>query len=165
METSKEKPTVFISYSHKDEVWKDRLLPFLKLMEQLNLLVIWDDRRIDAGETWYPEIQQAMERAAVAVCLISADFLASDFCVKEEVPFLLERRERDGMVFLPVLIKPCPFELIPWLNPIQMLPRDGKSVAVDFAGKESVVFTDVARQINKVLEEPDYKPPLLELFQ
>ena len=35
------------------------------------------------------------ERAAVAVCLISADYLASDFCVKEEIPYLLQRRERE----------------------------------------------------------------------
>ena len=41
---------VFISYSHKDEVWKDRLLPQLKALEQIGLLETWDDRRIDAGE-------------------------------------------------------------------------------------------------------------------
>ena len=54
------------------------------------------------GDTWYPEITQAMEQAAVAVCLISADFLSSDFCVKEEVPFLLEKREKAGMLFIRV---------------------------------------------------------------
>ncbi len=51
-----EKPTVFISYSHKDEVWKDRLRPHLKVLEQVGRITTWDDRKIDAGETWYPEI-------------------------------------------------------------------------------------------------------------
>jgi len=28
------KPTVFVSYSHKDEVWKERLGPHLRMLEQ-----------------------------------------------------------------------------------------------------------------------------------
>ena len=39
------KPTIFISYSHMDEEWKDRLRPHLKMLEQAGLgIVIWDDR-------------------------------------------------------------------------------------------------------------------------
>ncbi len=151
------KPTVFISYSHKDEKWKDRLLPHLKMLEQQGRLEVWDDRRIDAGDSWYPEIREAMERAAVAVCLISAKFLASDFCVKEEVPFLLTRREREGMVLIPVLVDACAFELIDWLAPLQMLPRDGKSVAADYATTHAVVFTEVARRLSKALQDPGYR--------
>ena len=126
------KPTVFISYSQKDEEWKDRLRPHLGVLEQVGHITIWDDRRIDAGATWYDEIRQAMERAAVAVCLISADYLASNFCVKEEIPYLLERRARNGMTLIPVLVRPCLWKAVPWLKPIQMLPRDGKCVSRDF---------------------------------
>ena len=126
------KPTVFISYSHKDEEWKNRLRPHLKVLEQVGRITIWDDRQIDAGAEWYDEIKHVMEQAAVAVCLISADYLASDFCVKEEIPYLLERRTRDGMKLIPVLLRPCPWKAVPWLKAIQMLPRDGKSVSKDF---------------------------------
>ncbi len=91
------KPTVFISYSHKDEVWKDRLKPHLAMLEKAGRITVWDDRKIDAGDQWYPEIKEAMEKAAVAVCLSSADYLASDFCVREEIPYLLERRKQHGM--------------------------------------------------------------------
>ena len=100
------RPTVFISYSHKDEGWKDRLLPHLKALEQAGLVVVWDDRRIDPGGKWYPEILEAMAQAGVSVCLISPDFLASEFCVKEEIPYLLERRESEGMAL--ILVWGCP---------------------------------------------------------
>ena len=105
-------PSVFVSYSHRDEIWKDRLKPHLQMLEQAGRLTIWDDRDIDAGATWYDEIKDAMEEAEVAVCLISADYLASDFCVKEEIPYLLERRKSDGMLLLPILIRPCAWKAL-----------------------------------------------------
>ena len=44
-------PTVFISYSHKDEEWKDRLRPHLGMLEKIGRLTIWDDREIDQGKS------------------------------------------------------------------------------------------------------------------
>jgi len=152
-------PTVFISYSHKDEIWKDRLRPHLKMLEQAGQITIWDDRKIDAGATWYNEIEENMAQAAVAICLISADYLASDFINKEEIPYLLKRRERDGMLLLPILVKPCLWEAVPWLSAIQMLPRDGKSVSEDFQGKEDDIFREVAATIHKKINDPNYRPP------
>jgi tetratricopeptide (TPR) repeat protein len=148
------KPTVFISYSHKDEGWKDRLRPHLGVLEQQDRITIWDDRQIDAGATWYDEIRQAMERAAVTVCLISPDYLASAFVVKEEIPYLLERREHGGMVLIPLLVRPCFWQACPWLKAIQMIPRDGQSVAEDFQGREDGVFVQVAGRIFEIIDEP-----------
>jgi hypothetical protein len=147
-------PTVFISYSHKDEVWKDHLRPHLGMLEKAGRLTIWDDRSIDGGATWYPEIQKAMADARVAVCLISADYLNSSFCVKEEIPYFLKRRESEGMLLLPVLIRPCLWDVINWLKAIQMLPRDGKAVATDFKEDWDTPFAEVARRVNSFLETP-----------
>ena len=152
-------PTVFMSYSHKDEVWKDRLRPHLGVLEKAGRIAVWDDRRIDAGATWYPEIEGAMANAAVAICLISADYLDSDFCIKEEVPYLLQRRERDGMVLIPVLLRPCLWEAVDWLKSIQMLPPDGKSVAHDYRDDWDTPFMEVAGRIYKIVDNPAYRPP------
>ena len=126
------KPTVFISYSHKDETWKDRLRPHLGVLEKEGRITIWDDRQIEPTDEWYDEIKRIMAKAAVAVCLISSDYLNSEFCTKEEIPYLLERRERDGMVLFLVLLRPCAWKTVSWLKPLQMLPRDGQTVAGDF---------------------------------
>src|SRR5262245_47538523 len=155
-------PTVFISYSHKDEIWKDRLRPHLGLLEKDDRLTIWDDRDIDGGATWFPEIKGAMERAAVAVCLISADYLNSNFCVKEEIPYFLQKRETEGMLLLPILIRPCLWEALDWLKAIQMLPRDGKAVAVDFKEDWDTPFTLVARNILETLNNPKPKVVAVE---
>ena len=152
-------PIVFISYSHKDEVWKDKLLPQLKALEQAGVdMKVWEDRQIDAGSQWYPEIQEAMAGAVVAVLLISADYLASGFCIKEEVPFLLDRQEKDGMLLIPVLVRQCPWKAHRWLAARQMLPRDGKCVAIDFAGdRADAVFSEVAEKVLRHFEKPGPK--------
>jgi len=95
------RPWVFISYAHKDEVWKDRLVSYLGLLEKAGHVDVWDDRRINPGATWFDEIKGAIGRATIAVCLVSPNFLASDFIRKEEIPYLVERREAEGMVLIP----------------------------------------------------------------
>jgi tetratricopeptide (TPR) repeat protein len=153
------KPTVFISYSHKDEKWKNLLQPHLKLLEKSGSISIWDDRQIDVGGIWFNKIKEAMGRSAVAVCLISADYLASDFCIREEIPYLLQRREKEGMVILPVLIRPCFWKAFSWLKETQMLPRDGKSIVIDFERNCEVIFTEVAESIFNIVNNPGYQPP------
>ena len=152
-------PTVFISYSHKDERRKDRLRRHLGVLEQQNRIQIWDDRQIDPGGKWFDDIKLVMDRTAVAVCLISPDYLASNFCTKEEIPYLLERRERDGMILIPVHLRPCVWKAVPWLKESQMLPRDGKSVSIHFRTNWDVVSAEVAERIFNILDDPGYLAP------
>lgn len=162
-------PTVFISYSHKDEVWKDKLLPQLLTLATAGVnMQVWQDRKIDGGDKWYPEILEAMDKAEVAVLLISSDFLASDFCVKEEVPALLKRQEEQGMLLIPVLLRACTWKAHRWLRDRQMIPRDGKCVAIDFAGDQAdAVFAAVAAQVFDHFEStaaPAPRTPLIFSF-
>jgi len=148
-------PTVFISYSHMDESWKDRLVPQLRALETAGLdMQVWHDRKIDGGDKWYPEILAAMGSSTVAILLISPDFLASDFCIKEEVPALIQRQEQHGMMLIPVLVRACPWKAHRWLRERQMIPRDGKCIAIDFAGDlADGVLAQVAEQVLAHLEQ------------
>jgi len=160
-EEKNNKPTVFISYSHEDEAWKDRLRVHLGVLEMEEHIAVWDDRSIDAGDEWYDEINMAMANAAVAICLVSAPFLGSNFVRKEEVPYLLERRERDGMTLIPILLRPCVWSAVPWLKELQMFPRDGRTLAKDYHDNGDEVFAAVAQQIFERLNNPNYTSPQL----
>ena len=118
------KPSVFISYSHKDEKWKNLLFIQLKALVQQGDITIWDDLKIDTGEDWYPAIQKALQETSVGLCLISADYLASDFINKEEIPAFIEKRNKEGMLVVPILVRPCAWKKIRWLKNIQLFPRD-----------------------------------------
>jgi len=84
-----QQPTIFISYSHVDEKWKDRLVRQLKVLAFEKHFKVWDDRSITAGDDWYPAIEAAINTASVAILLISEDFLTSSFILGEEIPRLL----------------------------------------------------------------------------
>jgi hypothetical protein len=134
-------PTVFISYSHRDEAWKDRLVVQLGVLQRQGLLDLWDDRRIAAGEDWHGEIRAAMGQATVAVLLISADFLTSQFILGEEVPALLKRRDTEGVHIYPIIVRPCAWKAVKWLSRIQVRPKDGRPLA---AGNEYQIEADLA---------------------
>ncbi|OHB66406.1 MAG: hypothetical protein A2Y77_04490 [Planctomycetes bacterium RBG_13_62_9] len=119
---------VFVSYSHKDETWKDRLVAQLRPFVYQGDIVVWDDRRIDTGADWYNAIKKQMDKADIAICLISKYYLGSDFINKEEIPDLKRRRQERGMLVMPLLLSPCTWKAVRWLTGIQMFPCDGLSL-------------------------------------
>ena len=101
--------SVFVSYSHKDSRWRDRLGVHLKPLVLGRAIDLWSDQRIGTGQDWRQEIEAALGRARVAIVLVSADFLASDFIASEELPELLVAAETRGVQVLPVIVGPSRF--------------------------------------------------------
>ena len=151
-------PTVFISYSHKDETWKDLLLPHFQQLARTGILEVWDDRKIRAGEDWYARIQELLNRTRYAVCLVSANFLNSSFCMDEEIPFFLQQRRKGGLEILPILVESCTWQAHPWLSRLQMLPRDGKDVTTHYHNNPAKVFAAASNLVFEALQ-PGYTPP------
>ena len=89
---------VFVSYSHKDLRWLERLQVHLAPYVRRGDVTLWDDTKIQPGDLWQPAIQNAIERAAAFVLLVSADFLASEFIVSKELPRLNWSRSSRNLV-------------------------------------------------------------------
>jgi TIR domain len=115
------KERVFISYSHNDASFLERLLIHLKPIEKAGRLRLFVDTRLRAGDKWKKEIQQALKEARVAILLVSADFLASDFIVDNELPPLLQKAEKTGTRIVPLVLKPCRFARDPNLREFQAI--------------------------------------------
>jgi len=88
---------LFISYSHADAKWLERFEMMLKPVVDQALIQLWSDTKIKAGTSWRSEIKTALERARVALLLVSPAFLASDFISNYELPNLLGAVKKDEL--------------------------------------------------------------------
>ncbi len=153
---------VFISYSRRDEDQKKRLIIHLSSLTRDHTVSIWHDRCIDAGALWRKELEQAMSEAEIALFLVTADFLASEFCQSVEVPQMLKHHQDKGVLIIPIIVDYCDWEPFEWISKFQVLPEDGKPIPAQKL--ESMAWTEVAKGIRRSIEnspprEPQIEPP------
>ncbi len=156
------KPVVFISYSRRDAEWKGRLADHLSVAEKQGQLNQWFDTRIGAGEDWEPQIETAMNTASVAILLVTANYLNSEYVLNKELPLLLQRRASDGLRVIPILVKPCDWEAVDWLKRMNIRPDPKRPIS---AGNEHQIdsdFTAIAKEIRELLKKT--APPTAQTF-
>jgi TIR domain-containing protein len=142
---------VFVSYCHKDAKWLDRLKVHLDPYVRRGDLNLWDDTKIDPGDLWRPAIKGAIDDAAAAVLLVSADFLASQFIVTEELPRLLDRAEKGGARILSIIVRPCSLDAHPRIAGYQALNGPKRPLSDMKSSKAEGILADAAEQVARLL--------------
>ena len=104
------KINIFISYSHSDSQWLERLKMHLKALSKIYDVEYWEDTKLRGGDKWREEITNAIQKTNVAILLVSTAFLASDFITSDELPPILRKAEEEGTRVLPLIVAPCEFE-------------------------------------------------------
>ena len=155
-----ERNGVFISYSHKDAEWLERLRVHLRPFERDHNIEIWHDRKIRPGSKWIEEIQKAVESAKVAVLLISADFLGSDFIATVELPSLLNAAENEGAVILPVIVSPASYLSNKELSRFQSVNDPSNPLIKMTRGDQEALLVEVTEQIKTLLDSPSSRMPI-----
>jgi hypothetical protein len=146
---------VFISYSHADVAWLERLRVHLRPLERRNALDIWDDSRISPGHEWQEEIGKALARARIAVPLVSADFLASDFVVNNELAPLLQRASRGGLLIVPLIVSPCLFSAHEGLSRYQCANSPDKPLSGMAMTDAEAVLVSLSKSIDQYFRRLD----------
>src|SRR3954465_8929309 len=147
MAPSPTRTKVFISYSHADKEWLDRLKRHLKPLVREGRLDCWDDTHIQPGDDWKQEIQNALDTAQVAVLLISADFFASDFIDENELPPLLAAAQEKGVRILPVILSASRFARNPDLSRFQAFNSPSKPLNGMSHAEQQQVLDHLAQTI------------------
>ena len=145
--------SLFVSYSHKDEKHKDYVVGHLGVAEKQGLLKIWDDRRIQGGGDWRKEIETALIQAKVAILLVSHHSLTSDFILDKEVSTMLCRRDQEGLVVYPIVVRDCDWEAVDWLKAMNLRPEDGKPLALFTLAHRDQVMAGISKEIRGILDD------------
>ena len=142
---------VFVCHSHRDVDALQRLMVHLRPIERRGLVDIWADDRLAAGDKWRDEIRKALGRSSVAILLISADFLASDFIAEYELPRLLRKAEGQGTRIIQVILKPCRFSRDRDLARFHAVNDPMRPLVTMSVGEQEAVYDQIAHIVERLV--------------
>jgi hypothetical protein len=141
---------LFYAYSRRDRELRNRLETHLSLLRRQGLIAGWHDRLIGPGAEWRNEIDQNLEESDVILLLVSADFVASDYCYDVEMARAIERHDAGEARVIPILLRPCDWKSASF-GRLQALPRNAKAVALWKNRDEA--FVQIASELREVIQE------------
>ncbi|MDT7834772.1 toll/interleukin-1 receptor domain-containing protein [Aquabacterium sp. OR-4] len=153
MPIASDRPKIFVSYAHTDKEWLERMHVHLKPLERSHNVELWTDQKIGVGKRWLDEIQNALDDSHVAVLLVSAHFLASDFIADGELPPLLQKAEQEGTRIMPVIVGSCDFRGHPELGAFQSANDPEQPLQALNPVQVDQVFVKLKRAIEEALAE------------
>ena len=145
--------SIFISYSHKDKKYLERLMVHLRPLQKKGIIDIWVDTKLKPGDKWKIEIENALKRARVAIILVSADFLASRFIVDNELPPLLQKAGLDGTRIIPVIVKPCRFPRDENLSMFQSINEPSKPIIKLSSAEREKIYDRISNEIEALMQK------------
>src|SRR6202045_1561130 len=107
---------VFYSYAHEDEALRAELEKHLSLLRRQGVISGWHDRHIAPGADWAQAIDEHLESAVVILLLVSADFLASDYCYGIEMKRALQRHQTNEAAVIPILLRAVDWNRAPFAS-------------------------------------------------
>ncbi|MDO3380890.1 toll/interleukin-1 receptor domain-containing protein [Gilvimarinus algae] len=140
---------VFISYSHKDEEFKNSLTEHLSGLVRSGAISEWNDRKIIPGTDWSHEINGNLKNSDLILFLISSSFLSSDYCVNIEAETALSMHNSGEAQLIPIVIRAVEWSDSP-LSKLQGLPKDVKPVA---SPNNDEAWVDVIQGIKRHISE------------
>lgn len=141
--------TLLLCYAQKDVSMVKELKNHLRVLERKGLIEIWDKGNISPGEEWKEAIDEHLRQAQIILLLISASFLASDFCYKVELRGAIERHEHKAARVIPVILRPALWREEASLDKLEPLPDEARPI-VKWATRDEG-YNNIAVGINKVI--------------
>lgn len=146
-----QKRQVFVSYSHQDSDWLNRVRTFLRSLERDADLNVWSDTDIGPSSNWHAEIQTAITDADAAILLISQDFLASDYVASDELPQILAAASERGLRVFPIIVSSCFLTNSPLLR-FQTVNSPSSPLDSVKVSEQNRILTRLAESIDDLLK-------------
>ncbi len=141
---------LFVSYSHKDEELWEKLNEHLAPLRRAGKISSWHDRKLLGGSEFAGNIDAELAKADIVLLLVSASFIASDYCFDIEMAQALERHEAGQARVIPLILRPCDWTGAPFAK-LMALPKDGRPVTSWPSIDEGLL--DAANGLRKVVDD------------
>jgi internalin A len=150
-------PSVFISYAHEDERFRDELRGALTPYERSSVLEVWDDTCMLAGQKWEDEILAKLEKADIVVLLLSNDFIGSDYSYQKEMQIARERDKAGECAIVPIVVRACRFDRLE-LGQLQAILPNGKPIKQN--KDRDAAWLEVTKQLDRVIARFNRRKPI-----
>lgn len=142
---------IFISYSHKDKEWLDKLMVHLKPLIRNEKMRAWTDTQIQPGSNWREEISKAINQSRIALLLVSPNFLASDFIMENELPQILKNAYEGDTIIYWVAVSYSAYDLTE-LKEIQGINNPNKPLDSLPPSEQNQELVEIAKKIANGIE-------------
>lgn len=150
--SEEDRRVIFISYSHKDREWMEKLRTMLSPLEGRWGRVIFDDTAIEAGEKWRDRIEEAIDSTKVAVFLISPHALASSYVVQEELAKFEKAAQLGQTTITWVYLSGCLYDEM-GLDKYQAANDTAKPLDMLSPAEQNLALRDICKKIRLVYEK------------
>jgi len=142
--------SAFISYSHTDEKYLDRLHKHMSLLQREGSIETWTDHQIIPGSRLDSVVMSALRSSELFVALVSPDYIASNYCYEKEFEEAMRLSESGKLHIVPVIVEPCDWLSSPFRQ-FLALPKEGKPVSE--WTNANVAYLDVVSGLRRLLSQ------------
>jgi hypothetical protein len=147
--------TVYISYSHVDIEWKDRIINQMRSFTNSSIPYnweFWDDTRIESKQEWLVEITDAIDKASAVLLLVSPSFLQSKIIYELVNKNFIDGVEKLGIPIISIIVHRCNWQEVPFISKSQIFPIDLEPLS--HKPEEEVIeeIRNVAKEISSALK-------------
>jgi DNA-binding NarL/FixJ family response regulator len=117
---------IFVSYAREDKRWfqpddQGGLIPWLEDSLRKHDVVFWHDKDLIPGN-YTSRINEEIDKAQIALLLVSQAFLNSKYIEETELPLIKARKEQGKLEVVPILVASCDWDEDDFLRNFQILP-------------------------------------------
>ncbi|MCI0487660.1 MAG: toll/interleukin-1 receptor domain-containing protein [Blastocatellia bacterium] len=140
------KAKMVMIYAHKDRKFLNRsgFLGFLEGLARRDNLDFWWDEKM-SHPLFDEEIKRQLDEAEIIVCLVSQEFLNSDYVRNVEAKTANKRLRDEGILVVPIMLSASPWKYEEWLKDIHHFPQAGY---LHNSSRKNEIFLEITEYIS-----------------
>jgi hypothetical protein len=141
---------IYISHAAEDGPHRETLAAHLATLQREELAELTWSASVSPGRDVREVVDAWLHRADIFVALVSANFLASNFCMGIELETARARHGRGELEILPVRLRPADWGDL-WLSSLPVLPEGQREVTSWPPDQQDAAWSDVAGGIRRAV--------------